>query len=63
MLLTVGTLVSTSLALAAPGQTHAVQAAAAEGGSCQLQQSATGLQWCDLTVGEGQKPIKSAFTK
>lgn len=60
VLLTVGALVSS---LAAPGQLHPAQAAGAEGGSCQLQQSATGLQWCDLTVGEGQKPIKSAFTK
>lgn len=40
----------------------ASQASAAE--SCQLQESATtGLQWCDLRVGDGNLPIRGSFTK
>lgn len=54
--------VSTLVPLAAASQSSPAQAAAA-GSSCQLQESVTGLQWCDLTVGEGQVPIKGAFTK
>lgn len=56
--------VSTLPALAGAAQVRPAQAAAgAADGSCQLQESSTGLQWCDITVGEGQLPIKSAFTK
>lgn len=54
--------VSTLPALAEAAQVSPAQATAVRS-SCQLQDSSTGLQWCDITVGEGQLPIKSAFTK
>ncbi|WIA41707.1 hypothetical protein OEZ86_009053 [Tetradesmus obliquus] len=42
----------------------AAAAAAAVAASCELQtSSATGLKWCDVVVGDGALPIKSAFTK
>lgn len=57
LLLAVTTLPALAAAQVSPAQ------AAVAGSSCQLQESSTGLQWCDITVGEGQLPIKSAFTK
>lgn len=37
--------------------------AATTAARCDLQTSASGLQWCDLVVGDGANPIKGAFTK
>eukprot|EP00878_Enallax_costatus_P013464 GHUV01014079.1.p1 GENE.GHUV01014079.1~~GHUV01014079.1.p1 ORF type:complete len:243 (+),score=52.90 GHUV01014079.1:1050-1778(+) len=37
--------------------------AAGAAGSCQLHTSSSGLQWCDIVVGNGALPIKGAFTK
>lgn len=58
-----------ALALAAagsftlPSASHAAAATTATA-SCELQtSSATGLKWCDVVVGDGALPIKSAFTK
>lgn len=31
--------------------------------ACQLNQSTCGLLWCDIQRGDGQLPIKGAFTK
>lgn len=39
------------------------QRRAAVAGGCQLQSSSSGLQWCDIVVGDGALPIKGAFTK
>jgi hypothetical protein len=50
-------------ALVAYAAAAGLQSTQAAGGACQLQDSVTGLQWCDLQLGEGQLPIKSAFTK
>lgn len=41
----------------------AARAAGAGSGTCQLQDSPVGLQWCDIVAGDGQLPIKGAFTK
>lgn len=56
-------LLGNALLIASTAVASQQPAYAAAEGSCQLQDSATGLQWCDLQVGDGQLPIKSAFTK